>query len=287
MRPSSLAGSEVELRPAPDPFRARKPHSACFSCLSLLLAPATDPRAAVRAFGRAAGMPLHSTGGAAATAIKGVGREYRSLPASSASQEGPRVSRRASELGSRREVDDTLGRDRAGEIQRALPVGWGGPPVTALAIGEAGFVPGQYRILLLERRVQGGTQVLQVPLLVQVVRRLARPDIDPHAVSGPVSEDVQAVPLVHVHDAHRPGVTGPGVDAPSLGGLAEAIPLVDVVAVPRIGAPVEVQALAGGHALDVVVAAGRHEGEPLISTVVGVVGDDVRPVGALVLVDVE
>jgi len=38
---------------------------------------------------------------------------------------------------------------------------------------------------------------------------------------------------------------------------------------------------------DVVVAAGRHEGELLISTVVGVVGDDVRPVGAPVLVDVE
>src|SRR6266705_572153 len=112
---------------------------------------------------------------------------------------------------------------------------WGGPGIAGLG-----------RL----SRLQGVAQVLQGPLLVLVVRLLARPDVGPHPVAGPVPEDVQAVVRLQVVDPHCAGVAGPGEGVPLLGGLAEAIPLVDVVAVPRSGTPVEIQALARGHVLD-------------------------------------
>src|SRR5438105_14212005 len=136
-------------------------------------------------------------------------------------------------------------------------------------------------------RLQGRAQVLQGPLLVLVVRPLARPDVGPHPVAGPVPEDVQAVVRLQVVDAHGAGVAGPGGDAPLLRRLAEAIPLVDVVAIARTGSPVAVQTLAGGQVLDVVAARRGHEGEFLVAASVGVVGDDVRPVGGVAVVDVD
>src|ERR1700704_463385 len=84
-----------------------------------------------------------------------------------------------------------------------------------------------------------------------------RGQISAHPVAGPVPIDVQAVVRRQVVDPHCAGVAGPGEDAPSLRGLAEAVPLVDVVPIPGSGALVEIQALARGHVLDVVATAIR------------------------------
>jgi hypothetical protein len=100
-------------------------------------------------------------------------------------------------------------------------------------------------------------------------------------------KDVQAVVRLHFVDSHCAGVAVPAEDAPSLGGLVEAISLVDVVAIARSRAPAEIKALAGGHVLDVVAAKRGHESEFLVAATVGIVGDDVRPSGAVVVVDVE